>query len=254
MYATAGGRRVACLESGPATALPIVFIHGLAASKAAWTPVADALDSRFRTIRYDLRGHGESPPCARPCSRGELAAELVGLLDAIGIERAVLVGHSAGGVIAMQTAVDSPGRVEGLVLIGTASLCNEQTAAWYTATAEKTRSEGGASAMRAMGVRGADVPVPDGQTFAEVAVAMASLHPDPLTERLRAVAVPALVVVGEKDFLGAGGSVILTRTIAGSELEILPGRGHGVHLEDPGWLAARITRFLESRRSVASSR
>lgn len=224
-----------------------MLIHGLAASKEAWDGVSKSLEARFRVLRPDLRGHGESEPTHDPCSRSELAAELIGLLDGLAIGRAVLIGHSAGGVIAMQTVVDRPDRVAALVLIGTASLCNERTAAWYADTAAKARTEGGSAAMSAMGVRRADVPVPDGATFAEVATAMASLREDPLTESLRAVAVPTLIVVGEKDFLGAGGSVILSRTIAESELEILPGRGHGVHLEDPAWLAARVSRFLDSR-------
>ena len=103
--------------------------------------------------------------------------------------------------------------------------------------------------MRAMGVRSPDVPVPDGATFAAVAHAMRTLNVDPLTERLRSVAVPALIVVGEKDFLGAGGSVILSRSIPDAELEILPGRGHGVHLEDPAWLAGRLRRFIDERCS-----
>ena len=223
------------------------MIHGLAASKEAWGAVTESLEEHFRLLRPDLRGHGESEPTHDPCSRSDLAAELIGLLDTLAIERAVLIGHSAGGVIAMQAAVESPERVVALVLIGTASLCNERTAAWYIDTAAKARSEGGNAAMKAMGVRRADVPVPDAQTFAEVATAMASLSEDPLTERLRAVAVPTLVVVGEKDFLGAGGSVILSRTIAESELEILPGRGHGVHLEDPAWLADRVSHFLKLR-------
>jgi pimeloyl-ACP methyl ester carboxylesterase len=229
------------------------LIHGLAASKEAWGAVSGCLDARFRVLRPDLRGHGESEPLREPCSRSDLAAELVGLLDALAIEKAVLCGHSAGGVIAMQTVVDRPDRVAALVLIGTASLCNERTAAWYTDTAAKARSEGGSAAMKAMGVRSADVPVPDGGTFAEVATAMASLNEDPLTERLRTVAVPTLIVVGEKDFLGAGGSVILSRTIAESEIEILPGRGHGVHLEDPVWLADRMSRFLDARLGRAGA-
>ena len=79
---------------------------------------------------------------------------------------------------------------------------------------------------------------------------MASLNVDPLTEALRAVAVPALILVGEKDFLGVGGSVISSRAIAAAELEILPGRGHGVHLEDPHGFAQRVVRFLDLRFPV----
>jgi len=246
-YVTIEGRRVAYQLTGPVDAVPFVFVHGLAASKEAWGGVVDRLDGRVRALRYDLRGHGESEAVRAPCTRAGLARELVSVLDAVGIARAVVVGHSAGGVIAMQAAVDAPSRVGGLVLIGTASACNDRTAAWYAQSAENARSEGGAAGMRSMGVRSADVPVPDGVTFAEVAHAMRTLNADPLTERLRAVDAPTLIVVGEKDFLGAGGSVILSRTIRGSELEIVPDRGHGVHLEAPDWLANRVARFVDER-------
>lgn len=245
------GRRIAYRASGRAGATPIVFVHGLAASKEAWTGVIERLPASFRAIAYDLRGHGESEPAPDPCTRSDLARELVAVLDAIGARRAVLVGHSAGGVIVMQTAVDAPDRVAGLVLLGTASACNDRTAEWYAASAEKARSEGGAAGMRSMGVRASDVPIPDGVTFAEVAHAMRTLNRDPLTERLKGVQSPTLIAVGEKDFLGAGGSVILSRTIRDSELEILPERGHGVHLEDPGWLANRIASFVERRCALA---
>jgi 3-oxoadipate enol-lactonase len=244
------GRRVAYRVTGPAGGLPIVFVHGLAASKAAWSGVVDRLPPELRAISYDLRGHGESDPMPAPCTRSDLARELVAVLDAAGAPRAVLVGHSAGGVIAMQTAVDAPTRVGGLVLIGTASACNDRTAEWYAASAEKARNEGGAAGMRSMGVRGTDVPVPDGVTFAEVAHAMRTLNRDPLTERLKSVEMPTLILVGEKDFLGAGGSVILSRTIRDSELEILSERGHGIHVEDPAWLAGRVSDFARRRCST----
>ncbi len=222
----------------------MVFIHGLAASAEVWDDQTARLSSQYRVVRYDLRAHGQSESVDRPCTRSELASDLVGLLDEIGIERAVLVGHSAGGVIAMQTVVDHPTRVGGLVLVGTASECNAKAADWYARTAEAARREGGGAALAAMGLKGRTANVPEGRGFAWVALAMRSLHEDPLTERLRSLDVPTLILVGEKDFLGVGGSVILNRAIAGSRLEIMAARGHGVYLEDPEGFAARLARFL----------
>lgn len=147
----------------------------------------------------------------------------------------------------MQTAVDFPSRVSGLVLVGTASACNDRTAEWYAATAERARREGGEAAMKAMGVRDAGTRAPEGRTFAHVALAMRSLNGNPLTERLRLVRLPTLIIVGEKDFLGVGGSVILSRAIEGAELEIRAGRGHGVYLEEPDWFAERLAAFVSSR-------
>ncbi|MEE8311170.1 MAG: alpha/beta fold hydrolase [Candidatus Binatia bacterium] len=247
MIVEANDLELRCEVEGPTTATAVVFIHGLAACADVWAGQAARLRSAYRTVRYDLRSHGRSEAIDAPCTRSDLAADLVGLLDALEIPRAVLVGHSAGGVVAMQTAVDHPQRVTGLVLVGTASECNDTTAAWYAKTAETAREAGGESAMRAMGMKPEGRPAPDGPGMARVTLAMRTLNSDPLTDLLAPLRVPTLIVVGETDFLGVGGSVILSRAIEGSELEIVAGRGHGIYLEDPDWFAGRLRRFLEER-------
>jgi pimeloyl-ACP methyl ester carboxylesterase len=245
VHARANGVSLHYEITGPANAPVVVFIHGLAASLEVWKGQAERLGDRFRVLRYDLRSHGGSEAIDRPCTRSDLASDLVALLDAVGVERAALVGHSAGGVIAMQTAVEHPERVAALVLVGTASECNDKTAAWYERSAETARREGGDAARKVMGLRSDAGPSPDGPGCAQVTLAMRTLNREPLTQSLRRVTVPALILVGEKDFLGAGGSVILSRTIEGSELEIVAGRGHGVYLEDPDWFAERLAGFLD---------
>ena len=230
--------------AGPAGAPVVTFVHGLAASLEIWAGQAERLSNRFRVLRYDLRAHGGTSSVDAPCSRHDLAADLVALLDALGINRTAVVGHSAGGVVAQQTAVDFPSRVSALGLVGTASECNDKTAAWYSRCIELARGEGGAAVMKTMGMKPERGPVPDGAGMAHVIEAMRTLNVDPLTVPLRAVAVPTLILVGDKDFLGVGGSVILSRTIAGSDLEVVAGRGHGIYLEDPDWFAQRLGAFL----------
>jgi pimeloyl-ACP methyl ester carboxylesterase len=244
-----GDLDVACTVEGVEAAAgepAVVFVHGLAAWRGVWRGQVERLAGTCPVVSYDLRSHGETSASTSECSRSDLALDLIGLLDALGMQRAVLVGHSAGGVVAMQTAVDHPGRVAGLVLVGTASECNDKTAAWYLRCIEKGREHGGEAVMKAMGLKPESGPVPDGQGFAPVAEAMRTLNVDPLTDAMGKVDVPALMIVGEKDFLGAGGSVILSRAIVGSELEIVPGRGHGIYLEDPDWFAGRLAEFLRS--------
>jgi pimeloyl-ACP methyl ester carboxylesterase len=247
----ANGVTLHCIVDGPASAPAVVFVHGLAASSRIWQGQAERLRDRFRVVRYDLRSHGESQAVDTACSRSDLAADLSSMLDALAIERAFVVGHSAGGVVAMHAALEFPARVRGLVLVGTASECNAKTAAWYESTAALARASGGAEAVKAMGLKAGAAPTPDGAGFARLALAMRTLNAEPLTARLAALAMPTLIVVGEKDFLGVGGSVILSRTIRGSELEIVPERGHGIYLEDPDWFAARVTKFFE--RVLAAS-
>ena len=246
MRLRAGGHGVNLKRTGPEGAPAVVLIHGLAASLDCWDQVAGLLEDRFDVIRYDLRSHGASEAVDEPCTRSDLAADLVAILDGLGLECAALFGHSGGGVVAMQTAVDHPGRTSALVLVGTASECNDRAAGWYRKTAEIARAEGGLAAMREMRLSGSGQPVPDGNGLAHVSLAMSTLNEDPLTEPMRSVVAPTLVVVGEKDFLGVGGSVILSRAVAGSELEIIPERGHGLHLEWAEGLAGRAGDFLDA--------
>ena len=234
-----------CAVEGPPDAPAVVFVHGLAATSRVWQGQAERLRDAFRVVRYDLRSHGESESMAAPCTRTDLATDLLGVLDGLAIERAFIVGHSAGGVIAMHMALEHAERVRGLVLVGTASECNDKTAAWYESIARIAREQGGAPAVKAMGLRSDAAPPPDGVGFAELALAMRTLNREPLTRRLAELAMPVLIIVGEKDFLGVGGSVILSRAIRGSELEIVPARGHGIYIEDPDWFAARLRGFFE---------
>jgi 3-oxoadipate enol-lactonase len=253
MQVRAGAFDVRCELEGPELAPVVTFVHGLAASLGIWAGQASRLADRFRVLRYDLRGHGGTTAPDAPCTRSDLAADLVALLDALGIERTTIVGHSAGGVVAQQAVVDFPQRVAALGLVGTASECNDKTAAWYTRCIELARGEGGTAVMKAMGMKPERGPVPDGPGMAPVIEAMRTLNVDPLTEALRAVRVPAWIVVGEKDFLGVGGSVILSRAIEGSTIDIVAGRGHGIYLEDPDWFAQKLGAFVDRHAAGEAS-
>lgn len=226
----------------------IVFTHGLAASSDTWSAQVEELAGRYRTIRWDLRGHGRSQPHSGSSSLGDLATDLRDVFDAGGVERAVLLGHSAGGVVAMQCALDHPERVAGLVLVGTASECNTQAFEFYEKLATIAMERGMDPVRKRLGVpsQAEGAPLVDAATFAKVARAMGNLHHAPLTARLAEIDCPTLVIVGEKDFLGAGGSVILSRGIRGARLEIVPQRGHGLFLEDPPTFNHLVLDFLQS--------
>jgi pimeloyl-ACP methyl ester carboxylesterase len=232
-----------CRGAGAPT---VVFTHGLAASGHTWEAQVAALAPRHRVLTWDLRGHGRSAPRPEPCSIADLAADLAAVLDAAGVARAVVVGHSAGGVVAMRFALDHPQRLAGLVLVGTASECNEKARQFYTELADLAESRGMDPVRRRLGVsaeQARQAPT-DAATFAPVARAMASLNAAPLTPRLGEIRCPTQVIVGEKDFLGAGGSVKLQRGIAGAGLAIVPGRGHGLVLEDAEGFNRMLVEFV----------
>lgn len=227
--------------------LTVVLTHGLAAGEAIWAKQVAAL-AHYRVLTWDLRGHGRSAPNPGPCTIEDLAGDLRAVLDAAGVARAVVLGHSAGGVVAMQFALDHPERTAGLVLVGTASECNERARQFYEDLAAIAEERGMEPVYRRLGV-GAEQTrqsPTDPATFAGVARAMASLNAAPLTARVAEIRCPAQMIVGEKDFLGAGGSVILHRQIAGSRLAIVPERGHGLFAEDPDGFNAVLLEFLTS--------
>jgi 3-oxoadipate enol-lactonase len=96
----------------------VVFLHAGIADRRMWQPVAAELARRgYRAIRYDLTGYGDSGLPAQPFAHYD---HLAGFLDALGIARAVLVGCSFGGAVAIDTALAHPGRVSALALVGAA--------------------------------------------------------------------------------------------------------------------------------------
>ena len=211
-----GGSHIHFTEHGDGSPT-IVLTHGLAASGDTGARRWTASRPRYRTVTWDLRGHGASSSPDGPYVLADLADDLRNVLDASHVERAVVLGHSAGGVIAMQFALRYPERTAGLVLVGTASECNERAHQFYEDLAAIAEQRGMASVHKRLGL-GADYegPAANPTAFAKVARCMGNLLNAPLTPRLGEIRCPTLIIVGEKDFLGAGGSVILSRRIAGS--------------------------------------
>lgn len=96
---------------------PIVFIHGVGMNKDVWAPQLDAFAATHRVVLYDMLGHGGSPlPPAEP-TLADYAGQLHRLLDALGIDRANIVGHSMGSLVALAFALAHPERVLRLVAL-----------------------------------------------------------------------------------------------------------------------------------------
>lgn len=104
-----------CLEMG--TGEPLLLIHGWPQTSHCWHKVMPALAEKYRVIAPDLRGFGESDKTGLPLSRAQLAADIVALLDALGIDQTNIAGHDWGGMVAFKLALDFPERVNKLCLI-----------------------------------------------------------------------------------------------------------------------------------------
>lgn len=120
-YVRVNGIRVAYRFDGKDGAPVVTMSHGLLADYRMWDPQVDALAARFRVLRYDIRGHGASDAPDGPYSFEVLDADLVALLDALGIARTHFLGHSIGGMIGQRFAAMHPDRIGRLILAGTSA-------------------------------------------------------------------------------------------------------------------------------------
>lgn len=111
------GARLAWQQLGEGPDL--ILVHGLATSRAFWMPTAMRLQTRFRVTLFDLRGHGYSSRPQQGYRPQDFAADLVGLMDALQLQRAALVGHSYGGAAALEAAGLIGDRVTHLGLLDT---------------------------------------------------------------------------------------------------------------------------------------
>jgi len=122
-YVQAAGYRTRVLEGGDGP--PLVFLHGTGGHLEAFARNFRGLTPHFRVIAYDMVGHGLSEKPDRPYTIDVLAEHLVGLLDALGVERAHLSGESLGGWVAAWAAAHYPDRVDRLVLNTPGNIANK---------------------------------------------------------------------------------------------------------------------------------
>jgi pimeloyl-ACP methyl ester carboxylesterase len=115
-YQTVEGVRVHIQMAGSGP--PLVLVHGYLVSQRSWAAVLPALAERFTTVALDLPGHGESDrPASYPYTLDAFAHTTLGVLDALGLNRIRLCGHSFGGSIALGVAARAPERIERLVAV-----------------------------------------------------------------------------------------------------------------------------------------
>jgi 3-oxoadipate enol-lactonase len=135
-------------ESGPW----LMLAHGLATDLTMWDELTDALKDRYRVLRYDARGHGDSAATDGDYTLETLVADAVGILDALGIAQCHFGGLSMGGMVTLGMLLDHPRRVKSAVIADSRHTTTpEFTAAWHERAAEVRRD--GIAAVVASTVR-----------------------------------------------------------------------------------------------------
>lgn len=255
----------------------LVLVHGFTGSRRDFAPRVPELAALGRTVLLDLRGHGASTNTGDAASYTleQLADDLLAFLDATGLAGCDLLGHSLGGMVALRAALAAPERIASLILMDTAARAPDLPVDRFR-LARRVVEEAGLEALldvmrrvppEASGRSAADRRleaawgegywsewrVPNYRAMDPVAygaLGEALFGQAPLGERLAALRMPTLVLVGAEDegFLAAADE--LAARIPGARRVTIPGAAHQPQLEAPAaWLAA-IRDFLREVRGA----
>ena len=259
-YAETGSGTIFYTVTGKSSAGPaLVLLHGAGGSRLNWTSELSRLGqarlSGATVYTLDLPGHGRSGGAGRGAIE-DYATDVVSFFDAVGIGRAVIVGHSMGGAIALTMALDSPKRVAALVLVATGarlrvapSILERISTDFEAAVGIITRyawSREAPAELVDLGRErfrdaGPDVLLGD----------LTACDRFDVMERLGEIDVPALVVVGSADRLTpVEYSHDLAEHISEAQIVIIEGAGHMVMLERPMEVAKAVRRFLTVGRKI----
>jgi pimeloyl-ACP methyl ester carboxylesterase len=244
-YLDREGVRLYYEVSGAGDAPPVLLTHGFGSSGLMWAPNVDALGFGRRVIAWDMRGHGrsDSPEDQADYSAAACVADMVGLLDEVGADRAVLCGLSLGGYLSLAFNLVHADRVAALVLCDTGPGYRSDQARqeWNDdalAQADRLEQEG----LSALG---------SGASYHSSAAGVAHAARGMLTqwdasviESLPSVAVPTLVLVGSRDkpFLGAAN--YMAGKIPGATLIVISDAGHTANLDQPAEFNEAVAAFL----------
>ncbi len=251
-----GTARIREMGSGP----PVVLVHGYPLDGAMWSGVARALAARFRVLKPDLPGRGETP-----IASGATIEDSADFLDAIlaGLPgKAGLAGFSMGGYAALALARRKPANLAALALVDSRAQADDE--------AGRARRDEAIATVRSAGVAPiADAMVPKlltpaslgnedlvgrlrriilRQTPETVEADLAAMRDRPdARPGLGSIGVPALVVVGAQDALTPpADSEAMAAAIPGARLVTIPGAGHLTPMERPGAVAAALGDFFAS--------
>lgn len=235
--------------------LALVFLHYYGGSSRTWDAVAGELADRYRIVASDHRGWGASAAPVDGYRIADLAADAEGVIEALGLQRHVLVGHSMGGKVAQLIASRRPRGLEGLVLVAPSPpsptiLPDEQRAILAGAYRSRESVEfviDHVLTAKALDASARERVIEDslkGAPQARAAWPDVAMQED-IRAAIASIDVPTLVLAGELDQVDRVATLqaeLLPR-IPHAALRILPGVGHLSPLEAPGALAEAIRRF-----------
>ncbi|NIH68291.1 alpha/beta fold hydrolase [Modestobacter marinus] len=248
---------------------PLLVVNGTSQSLGFWADLAQGWAGDHRVITYDLRGMGGSERGSGPFSVASLATDALGLLDALEIERAHVLGYSLGSAIAQELVLAAPDRVVSLVLYCTWARTDGFQRAMMTGLAHPWRTGDLAAALGALGVAFSPQLL-DSPEFGALIEELLPLFPSTeqqirttaeqwdadlahdTLDRLGRITAPTLVIAGEQDLLTPpwhGQQV--AAAIPGARLEMFtgPGSSHALGVERAAEFVPLVSGFLAEHRT-----
>lgn len=245
--------------SGPSTGSTLVLSHSACADHTMFDGQLPWLAKRYRVITWDAPGQGLSQPLPAGFTFDTLVDDFAALLDHLGVEKPVLVGHSMGGNLSQELVFRRPERASAMVLMDCTDNTGELTFAERAALALagpifaiypyavlKRESAQASAETREARERLLEMfdHVESKRAFVRILMRTTDcLHPDPDYR----VPVPMLLLAGAKDRLGNIAKAMPRMAERnGADFEVVPGAGHMANMDSPEVVNARILRFLES--------
>jgi 3-oxoadipate enol-lactonase len=256
------GSRIAYTLEGPAQAPAVVLSNSLATDMRMWDRVLPLLTPHCRVLRYDSRGHGQSKAGSAMATLDDLGNDLLAVMDACHMPRAVVAGVSLGGMTGLTLALNHPERLAGLMACNCRARIDEAGSAgwnqrlgvlaaqgmqgliestlerWFTADARQADPQGMALMRQIVGGTSAD-----GYTACVRAILGLKLQGE-----LHRIQVPVMLLAGAQDGAASPDEMgSMAALIAGSQLEVLDPCGHISPMQRPDDYARLLNQFVTTR-------
>jgi non-heme chloroperoxidase len=251
--------RVEYVEQGRPGGTPVIFLHGVTDSWRSFELVLRRLPTSIHALAISQRGHGESSRPAAGYSYSDLAEDVRAFMDALGLQRAAIVGHSMGASVAQRLIVDHPERVSRLVLMSSfATIHGNPLVSEFVDGAILPLTDPIAPGF-AREWQLSTIAQPVDPEFFETVVAetlkvpahvwhqafQGFLQTPDFTHELAGVTVPVRLIWGDRDaYAVRADQETLLKAMPTARLVTFEGVGHAIHWEDPDRVVASLLEFL----------
>ncbi len=236
---------------------PLIFTHGASWNHKQWQKQVEFFKDRYTVVTWDVRGHGYSTLPDGPVDSEDFTADLISLMDHLGIEKAILCGLSMGGHISLQTAVRYPNRVTGLILIGTP--CSNTFNLFEKVFVPVNRLSSRFIPMKTYGKMQAQMLSKFNKSNAEYIKEAVSMIPHNNWNRIWAavtrmesradlpkIQCPTLLLIGDHDNLTKRQQSYMLENISNCQMVTIPNAQHGTNLDNPEAVNQAIMEFVQN--------